>query len=135
MESIATVAFLVALTLFIATGAPAFIALDQSHFPNPDQRLARVTSKWYFKATWILSAFTALGFLRPAFPGLDRLYYGLCESYGKFVGALFISSWSLACLLAMLVVCTLLVAGAWHALEYGPKLWKQLRDTYCPYQG
>lgn len=135
MEFIATVAFLVALGLFLATGAPAFIALDQSHFPNPDRRLARITSRWYFKATWVLSAFTAVALMRLATPGLDKLYYGLGESYGKFVSALFLSTWLVASMLAILVVSTLVIAGIWHALEYAPKLWKQVRDTYCPHQG
>jgi hypothetical protein len=135
MESIATVAFLVALGLFIATGAPAFIALDQSHFANPNPLLARITSKWYFKATWLLSVFTALGFMRPAFPGLDRLYFGLCENYGKFIGALFLSSWLVASLVAILVASTVIIASTWHALELAPKLWKQIRDAYCPHQG
>lgn len=129
MEPIATVLFLVALTLFIATGAPAFIALDQSHFPNPTPLLARITAKWYFKAAWLLSMLTALGFMRSALPGLDRLYFGLCESYGKLVGALFLSSWLLASMLAILVASTVLIASTWHVLEKAPKLWKQIRDT------
>lgn len=129
MVSTATVAYLVALMLFISTGAPAFIALDQSHFPNPNRRLAWITSKWYFKAVWLISAFAGIGLMRPAAPGLETLQVSLNNSFGSIVSSLFVATWLVASLVAILVASTLVIAGVWHAMEYAPKLWQRVRQA------
>jgi len=135
MVSTATVAYLVALMLFISTGAPAFLALDQSHFPNPNRRLAWITSKWYFKAVWLVSVFAAVGLMRPATPGLEVLAASLGESFGSLVSAAFVGTWLVASLVAILVASTLVIAGAWHALEYAPKLWQRVNQTHTSHLG